>query len=66
MFTAVIIACLSTAPDNCITFVDELGPYNTEKLCVARTKEMAQSAANMAGQPVLVKRNCMKDESVSL
>ncbi len=66
MFTAVIIACLSTVPDNCITFVDELGPYETEVACVARTKEMAQSAANMAGQPVLVKRNCMKDESVSL
>jgi len=61
-----IIACLSTAPDNCITFVDELGPYDTEKLCVVRTEEIAQAAANIAGQPVLVKRNCMKDESVSL
>ena len=66
MFTAMIIACLATVPDSCITFVDELGPYETEKLCVVRTEEMAQAAANIAGQPVLVKRNCMKDESVSL
>jgi len=53
-------------PDSCITFVDELGPYETEKLCVIRTQEMAQSAANIAGQPVLVKRNCIKDKGVAL
>jgi hypothetical protein len=66
MYTAMIMACLATVPDSCITFVDELGPYETEKLCVIRTQEMAQSAANIAGQPVLVKRNCIKDKGVAL
>ena len=66
MFTAMIMACLATVPDSCITFVDKLGPYETEKLCVIRTEEMAQAAANMAGQPVLVKRNCIKDKGVAL
>jgi len=61
-----IIACLATVPDSCITFVDKLGPYDTEVACVARTKEMAQSAADIAGQPVLVKRNCIKDKGVAL
>ena len=66
MFTATIIACLMSVPDSCITLVDNRGPYETEKQCVVRTEEMAQSAANIAGQPVMVKRNCIKDESVAL
>jgi hypothetical protein len=66
MFTAMIIACLATVPDNCLKFVDNRGPYETEKLCFARTEEMAQEAANIAGQPVLVKRNCIKDKGVAL
>ena len=66
MFTAMIIACLMSVPDSCITFVDSRGPYETEKQCLIRTEEMAQSAANIAGQPVMVKRNCIKDGSVAL
>ena len=55
-----------SVPDSCITFVDNRGPYETEKQCLIRTEEMAQFAANIAGQPVMVKRNCIKDESVAL
>jgi len=66
MFTATIIACLMGVPDSCITFVDNRGPYETEKQCLIRTEEMAQSAANIAGQPVMVKRNCIKDKGVAL
>jgi len=61
-----IMACLATIPDSCITFVDNRGPYETEKLCLARTEEMAQVAANIAGQPVLVQRSCIKDKSIAL
>ena len=66
MFTAMIMACLATIPDSCITFVDNRGPYETEKMCLARTEEMAQSAANIAGQPVLVQRSCIKDKGIAL
>jgi len=66
MFTAMIMACLATIPDSCITFVDNRGPYETEKLCLARTEEMAQEAANIAGQPVLVQRSCIKDKGIAL
>ena len=61
-----IMACLATIPDSCITFVDNRGPYETEKLCLARTEEMAQAAADIAGQPVLVQRSCIKDKSIAL
>ena len=66
MFTATIIACLMGVPDSCITFVDNRGPYETEKQCMIRTEQMAQSAANIAGQPVMVKRGCIKDKGVAL
>ena len=55
-----------SVPDSCITFVDNRGPYETEKQCLIRTEEMAQSAADIAGQPVMVKRGCIEDKGVAL
>ena len=55
-----------SVPDSCITFVDNRGPYETEKQCLIRTEEMAQSAADIAGQTVMVKRGCIKDKGVAL
>jgi len=65
MFTAIIIACLVSVPDSCITFADSRGPYATQAQCLNRTLEMAQSAANIAGEPVLVKRGCIPNKGQS-
>ena len=48
-----------SVPDSCITFVDKYGPYATQAECLNRTLEMAQSAANIAGEPVRVQRGCI-------
>jgi hypothetical protein len=65
MFVAAIIACLVSVPDSCITFVDNRGPYDTEAECLNRTLEMAQSAANIAGEPVRVQRGCIPNKGQS-
>jgi len=65
MFTAAIIACLMSVPDSCITFVDKYGPYATQAECLNRTLEMAQSAANIAGEPVRVQRGCIPHKGQS-
>jgi hypothetical protein len=52
-------------PDSCITFADSRGPYATQAQCLNRTLEMAQSAANIAGEPVLVKRGCIPNKGQS-
>jgi len=39
-FTAVIVACHILAPNNCLTIVDNRGPYKTATRCEERMQEM--------------------------
>lgn len=39
-FTAVIVACHMFAPDNCLTIIDNRGPYDTAIRCEERMQEM--------------------------
>ena len=39
-FTAVIVACHMLAPDNCLTIIDNRGPYETAARCEQRMQEM--------------------------
>jgi len=40
MFTAIVLACIMTAPDTCVEAVDTRGPYPTEEQCVMRAYQM--------------------------
>lgn len=39
-FTAIVVACHIMNPNNCLTFVDNRGPYETADKCEIRMKEM--------------------------
>ena len=39
-FYAVIVACHMLAPDQCLTIIDNRGPYQTVKRCEERMVEM--------------------------
>jgi len=39
-FYAVIVACHMLAPDQCLTIMDNRGPYDTAKRCEERMVEM--------------------------
>ena len=40
MFTAVIVACQIALPTDCLTIVDNRGPYETTARCEVRVIEM--------------------------
>ena len=40
MFTAVIVACQIALPTDCLTIVDNRGPYDTTARCEERMYEM--------------------------
>tara|TARA_R100001460_G_scaffold4443_2_gene12623 strand:+ start:288 stop:509 length:222 start_codon:yes stop_codon:yes gene_type:complete len=39
-FTAIVVACHIMNPNNCLTFVDNRGPYETAARCETRMQEM--------------------------
>ena len=39
-FTAIVVACHIMNPNNCLTFVDNRGPYDTAARCETRMHEM--------------------------
>ena len=39
-FTAIVVACHLMNPTDCLTFVDNRGPYDTAARCETRMQEM--------------------------
>lgn len=44
MFTAILLACFISNPNNCVEIVDVRGPYRSETRCEMRLEEMKRDS----------------------
>jgi hypothetical protein len=63
MFEAIILACLMSQPDMCITAEDARGPYQTEEECVMRVHQMVTAMQLTFPVPHTYRYKCREPEA---
>ena len=70
MFTALILACVMSAPTQCIEAEDSYGPYETKGQCVMRVHEMVAQMRMAFPVPHTYRYKCVeqsiKQKGISL
>ena len=64
MFEALIVICVSAEQKNCSVIEDTRGPYNTERRCAQRAREMSDDILTLDREFVVKSVRCETIEDV--